>query len=291
MRFSLSLSADPPDHAIPIAQAAEAAGFTALNIPDSLCYPKDSDSEYPYSRDGGRGFLEDKPFIDPFIQIARLAATTSTLRFVTAVCKLPVRQPVVVAKMLTSLAVVSGDRVDFGVGISPWKEDFAATQTPWEKRGRRLDQMIEILRGFMTGEYFSYESDLFSIPALKLCPAPSRNIPILIGGHSDAALERAARSGDGWIAAGGHCDQLKPLIERVMTLRKEYGRDRLPFEVHSASADAFSIDGVKRLAEIGVDQVCVGFHNVYSGKEDARTLDQKTAKINRFADEIMSKIH
>ncbi len=289
MKFALSLSAERPDHAIAIAQAAEAVGFTALNLPDSLCFPKQPASEYPYTGDGGRSFLEDKPFIDPFIQIAQLAAVTSTLRFVTAVYKLPIRQPVAVAKMLTSLAVVSNDRLDFGVGISPWKEDFNVTQTPWERRGRRLDQAIEILRGLMTGEYFAYESDLFQIPALKLCPTPSRPVPILIGGHSKAALKRAARIGDGWIAAGGSLEQLSAMIEHLKQLRVELGRDHLPFEIHAASADAFSVEGVQRLEKIGVDQACVAFHNVYSGKEDERPLEQKTDDIRAFADRVIAK--
>ncbi len=283
MKFSLSISAEPNDHVVPIARAAEAAGYDAITLPDSICYPKECASKYPYNADGSNSFLEGLPFIDPFIQMARLSAVTETIEFTTAVVKLPVRQPVIVAKMLTSLAVISNNRIKLGVGLSPWQEDFDACQIPWAQRGKRMDEMVEIINGLMSGEYFSYEGELMSIPEIKLCPVPSKRVPILLGGHSEPALQRAARIGDGWVAAGGDLDELKKMIRQLHELRKQYQRDHLPFEIHSTGAAAFAPGGVEKLEEVGVDLAYVGFHNIYDGKPDTRTLEQKIENIQQFA--------
>lgn len=287
MRFSMNLSSEPDDHYVPLAQAAEAAGFDAITIPDSICFPKETISKYPYNADGSNDFLDGIPFMDPFLQIARLAAVTERIHFTTAVVKLAVRQPVVVAKMLSSLAVMSNDRISIGVGLSPWEEDFQATQIPWQKRGKRMDEQIEIINGLMSGEYFSYQGELLSIPEIKLCPVPEKRVPLLLGGHSPAALKRAARLGDGWVAAGGEFSALKDMIATLRDLRVEYGREQHPFEVHATGVEAFSKEGIQQLTEAGVDLVFVGFHNIYSGKPDTRTLQQKMDTLNGYAETII----
>jgi probable F420-dependent oxidoreductase len=290
MQFSLNLSAEPVEQITALAQAAEQAGFSAISIPDSICYPREADSKYPYNADGSRNFLEDQPFIDPLVQATHIAAVTKSIRIITCVYKLPVRQPVLVAKMVSSVAALSNNRFDFGVGISPWQEDFAATGVPWAKRGQRLDECITILRGLLGGEYFSYHSELFDIPEIKLCPVPSQAVPILLGGHADVALRRTARCADGWIAATGKIDELSPMIARLHELRKEHQRDQLPFRIHCTGAEAFTTEGVSRLEGIGVDQVYLGFHNIYGGKKDERSLQQKIDQINGYADAIISKV-
>ncbi|MCL4104374.1 UNVERIFIED_CONTAM: hypothetical protein GTU68_047336 [Idotea baltica] len=287
MKFSLSLSSEPNDHYVPLAQAAEAAGYDAITIPDSICYPKETISKYPYNEDGSNSFLDGIPFLDPFIQIARLSAVTEKIHFTTAVVKLAVRQPVVVAKMLTSLAIVSNNRISLGIGLSPWKEDFEATQIPWERRGKRMDDMIEIINGLMAGEYFSYTGSEISIPEIKLCPVPETRVPLLLGGHSPAALKRAARLGDGWVAAGAGSDELEVMIKQIRELRKEYERDHLPFEIHTTGIDAFSPAGISKLEEIGVDLAYVGFHNLYAGKPDERSLEEKISTIEGYANGII----
>src|SRR5882672_8727472 len=101
MRFSYAESMTDPSFYLPLARAAEEAGFTSFVVPDSICYPRDSDSTYPYTDDGNREFLEDKPFIEPFSLIPAMAAVTERLRFTTFVVKLPIRNPVLVAKQAT----------------------------------------------------------------------------------------------------------------------------------------------------------------------------------------------
>src|SRR5690349_23090443 len=144
MRFSYAEALCDPAHYLPLARAVEDAGWDSFIVPDSICYPEISDSKYPYTPDGNREFLEGKPFIEPFSLIPALAAVTSRLRFTTFVVKLPIRQPVLVAKSVSSVAVMSDDRFAFGIGTSPWPEDFQVCGQEWKSRGKRMDEMIEI---------------------------------------------------------------------------------------------------------------------------------------------------
>jgi len=288
MRFSFAESMCDPSQYAPLAMAAEQHGFHSFVVPDSICYPEESDSTYPYTDDGERQFLQGKPFIEPFTLIPALGAVTERLRFTTFVVKLPIRQPVLVAKQAISLAVLTNDRFGFGVGLSPWPEDFAVTGTDWKTRGKRMDEMIEIIRGLATGEFFAYEGEHYQIPSIQLCPAPSRPIPILIGGHSEAAFRRAARLGDGWMhGGGGQAENLDGALARLDTLRREAGREREPFEIHVISLDAYSLDGVKKLEDRGVTDAIVGFRNAYAA--DTMTLQQKLDALRGYADKIIAK--
>jgi probable F420-dependent oxidoreductase len=258
-----------------------------MTVPDSLCYPETSDSRYPYTPDGNREFLRGKPFIDPFCLISALAAVTERLRFTTFVVKLPIRQPVLVAKQAASVAVLSGGRFAFGVGLSPWPEDFTVTGTDWKTRGARMDEMIEIVRGLTRGGFFSYQGEHYQVPSIALCPTPAAPIPILIGGHAEPALRRAARLGDGWMHAGGDPGELARLLARLRALRREAGREGEPFEVHAIALDAFTADGVRRLEEQGVTDVIVGFRNAY--EPDTQTLQQKIDALRAYADRVIAR--
>ncbi len=302
MRFSFAESMCDPGHYRPLAVAAEASGYHSMVVPDSIVYPEVSDSTYPYTPDGNREFLEGKPFIEPFTLIPALAAATERLRFSTFVVKLPIRQPVLVAKQAASVAVITGNRFSFGVGLSPWPEDFRVTGSDWKSRGKRMDEMIEIIRGLTTraeagepegrsyasGEFFEYHGRHYDIESIKICPVPTQPMPILIGGHAEPALRRAARLGDGWMHAGGDGQELASLLARLAELRKQAGRDREPFEIHVISIDAYSVDGVRRLEDIGVTDAIVGFRNAY--EVDTMTVEQKTQAIERYANQVIAKV-
>ena len=290
MRFSYAESMCDPAFYLPLARAAEEAGYDGFVVPDSICYPEVSDSKYPYTPDGDRGFLEDKPFIEPFSLIPAMAAVTERLRFSTFVVKLPVRHPVMMAKQAASVAVMSQDRFLFGVGSSPWPDDYRILDQPWKRRGKRMDEMLEIIRGLTGGGYYEFHGEFYDIESIKISPVSERPIPILIGGHSAAALRRAARTSDGWMHAGGDPAELGAMIDRLSELRGEYGRSDLPFEVHVISMDAYSPDGIKRLEELGVTDVIVGFRNAYEKGPDRESLDDKIAALSRFAEGVIAKL-
>jgi probable F420-dependent oxidoreductase len=279
-----------PSFYVPLARAAEVAGYDAMVVPDSICYPAHATSKYPYSPDGGREFLDNKPFIEPFSLISALGAMTTRLAFVTFVLKLPVRNPVLVAKQATSVAVLTGNRLLLGVGLSPWREDYDVLGVPWERRGQRMDEEIAIIRGLAGGGYFEYHGDLFEIPLVKLSPVPAAPIPILLGGHGEAMLRRAARTGDGWMHGGGDPAELPGLLARLAELRRQEGTDGRPFQVHVISADAYSADGVRRLEDQGVTDVIVGFRWPYVTGPDTQPLAEKIGALNAFAENVIAKV-
>ncbi len=289
MRFTYAEAMTDPSFYAPLAQAAEVSGYHGMTIADSLAYPEVSNSTYPYNADGSREFLDDKPFIEPFILIAALAAVTSTLRFVPFVIKLPVRPPALVAKQAGSIAWMSNNRLALGVGLSPWPEDFSLMGVPFAKRGKRMDECIDIVRGLTNGGYFSYQGEFYDIASTKMTPAPTAPIPILVGGHSDGALRRAARRGDGWMHGGGS-DDLDVLLERLSALRTEEGTSGKPFEIHAISVDAYTPDGVKRLEDKGVTDVIVGFRMSYAAGPDTQLLATKLERLERYAESVIAKV-
>jgi probable F420-dependent oxidoreductase len=289
MRFTYAEAMTDPAYYIPLAQAAEAAGFDTMSIADSIAYPEVSDSTYPYTPDGSREFLDGKPFIEAFVLSAALAAATTTLRFAPFVIKLPIRPPVLVAKQTSSLAALSGNRFSLGVGISPWPEDFEIMGVPFEKRGKRMDECIEIVRGLCTGEYFEYHGEFYDIQRIKMTPAPTEPVPILVGGHSDAALRRAVRLCDGWMHAGGAPEDLDRMLDRIDELRSE--RDISgAFEIHVASLDAYTPDGIKRLEDRGITDAIVGFRYPYAPGPDTEPLENKLAAIERYGENVIAKV-
>ena len=286
MKFSYQVGMCEPDHYLPLARAAEEAGYHGLTIPDSICYPREASSRYPYNKDGSREFLESVPFVESLIAIAAMAAVTEKVEFATFVYKLAVRQAPLVAKQVQGIQVLSHNRLLFGVGISPWEEDFAVCDVPWEKRGKRLDEQIDILRGLESGEFFAYRGEVHDMPANKMCPVPSQPTPILIGGHAEPALRRAARVGDGWMCAGADLAQLQAYISLIRQLREEYGTADRPFRVYTTGQDAFTPDGIARLEEIGVTDVVIGFRNVYEMEPD-KPLEEKIAMLQWYAGEFI----
>jgi probable F420-dependent oxidoreductase len=290
VRFSYAESMTEPSFYSPLARAAEEAGYDSMVVPDSICYPRHAVSRYPFSPDGSREFLEDKPFLEPFSLIPALGAVTGRLRFVTFVLKLPVRDPVLVAKQATSTAVLTGGRLVLGAGISPWREDYEVLGVDWASRGQRMDESIAILRGLAAGGYFEYHGRVFDLPPVKIAPVPPDPIPVLIGGHSDAALRRAARLGDGWLHGGGDPADLPGLLARLGRFRREEGTDTRPFEVYVISADAYTADGVRRLADLGVTDLIVGFRWPYVTGPDTEPLERKLGHLRRFADDVIAKL-
>ncbi|KAA0107951.1 LLM class flavin-dependent oxidoreductase [Mycolicibacterium sp. P1-5] len=289
MRFTYAEAMIDPTFYIPLAKAVEAAGYDAMTIPDSIAYPFESDSTYPYTPDGNRDFLDGKPFIETFLLTAALGAVTERLKFNFFVLKLPIRPPALVAKQAGSLAALIGNRVGLGVGTSPWPEDYELMGVPFAKRGKRMDECIEIIRGLTSGDYFEFHGEFYDIPKTKMTPAPSEPLPILIGGHADAALRRAARN-DGWMHGGG-TDDLDDLLVKLNRYREEEGATSRPFQIHVISLDAFTVDGVKRLEDKGITDVMVGFRVPYIKGPDTEPLDTKIRNLEMFAEKVIAKVN
>lgn len=290
MRFTYAEAMTDPTFYIPLAKAAEAAGYHAMTIPDSVAYPFESDSTYPYTPDGSREFLDGKPFIESFVLTAALCAVTTTLHFNHFVLKLPIRPPALVAKQAGSLAALFDNRLGLGVGTSPWPEDYELMNVPYARRGKRMDECIDIIRGLTSGDYFEYHGEFYDIPKTKMTPAPTRPVPILIGGHADAALRRAARN-DGWMHGGGDPEELDALIAKLNRFRDDAGTAGAEdYQIHVISIDAYTADGIKRLEDKGVTDVIVGFRIPYITGHDTEPLDAKIRNLEMFAENVIAKV-
>lgn len=291
MRFTYAEAMTNPDFYVPLARAAEDAGYDSIAVADSICYPEESDTTYPYTPDGGREFLENKEFIEAFILITAMAQATERIRFVPFVLKLPVRPPVLVAKQASSIAYMFDNRLSLGVGLSPWPEDFKAMGVDFKRRGKRMNEAMRIIRGLTEGGYFEHHGEIYDLDSIKLNPVPTEPLPMLVGGHSDAALRRAVRLGNGWMHAGGDDEQLDEILGRLARIRAEEGAENDPFQIHVASAQAFSLDGIKRLEDKGVTDITVGFRMPYQVEKDTEPLDKKITALQKYSDKIISQLH
>jgi alkanesulfonate monooxygenase SsuD/methylene tetrahydromethanopterin reductase-like flavin-dependent oxidoreductase (luciferase family) len=288
MRFHYGESMTGVENYLPLARAAEASGYTGFAIPDSLIYPKASDTAYSYTDDGGRAFLENKPFVETLILASAIGAATERLELTTNVFKLPVRPPLYSAKMASSIAAMTGNRLNFGVGLSVWPEDYTVMGVPFEHRGKRFDECIAIVRGLTAGDYFEFHGEFYDLPPVKLCPISSKPIPILIGGHSAPALKRAARH-DGWIAAGGSPDDLAPMIDTLNGHRRDAGTTNAPFRIFSTAMGTIDRDIVRRYEDLGVTDLIVAFRNLYAVEADSQPLAEKITLLQAFAESVIAK--
>ncbi|WP_336883116.1 TIGR03619 family F420-dependent LLM class oxidoreductase [Rhodococcus globerulus] len=274
-----------------LAQVAEDSGFDGIAIPDSVFYPEHVSAPYPYTVDGKRMWAPETPMPDPFIAIAAMAAVTSRIRFYTNVFKLPLRDPLLTAKQVATMAVMSRNRVALGVGLSWIPEEFTYTGTAMRTRGARTDEAIEILKAVCAGrgpEWVEYHGKHYDFDALMISPAPDRPVPIYTGGHSEPGLKRTARLADGWISVNVTKDELASAIARLAQLRAEYGRSEAPFEINVSPTDVRDIDGYRELETLGVTDIRVSPWHRYG--VDATDQHARMDSVRRFADEVIDKI-
>jgi hypothetical protein len=162
---------------------------------------------------------------------------------------------------------------------------------PWERRGKRLDECIDIVRGLTSGGEFSYHGEFYDIQPITQTPAPTQPIPILVGGHAEGALRRAAVRGDGWMHGGGPNEELDDLLTQLDKIREQEGVADKPFEKHVISMEAYTVDGCKRLEDKGVTDVIVGFRYPYVAGPDTQPLSEKVDALERFAEKVIAKVN
>jgi probable F420-dependent oxidoreductase len=252
-----------PDQLPEIARIAEEVGFTGLTIDDHLVTPASIVSEYPYPDTMARLMAElpdsgaslwdpGLPHLDPWCLSSALAMVTTRLRFMTYVFILPLRDPFTVAKAVSSAAVLSGNRVNMGVGVGWMAEEFSLTGQDFAARGRRVDEMIDVIRTLLAGGMVEHHGAFYDFPPMQLAPVPSAPVPVLVGGHSEAALRRAARQ-DGWLGINYEVADVGPLLARLAAARSAAGRGS------GAAVVAFntppSVDDLKRRRDVGLTGV------------------------------------
>jgi probable F420-dependent oxidoreductase len=289
MRFSVGIALSPLDQLVELARTAEECGFASVALPDSIFYSERVAAAYPYTPDGRRFWDGDTPWVDPLIAAAAMGAVTDRIRFYTQVLKLGPRNPVLLARQVGSVANLTGNRFGLGVGLGWTPEEFEWCGAPFEGRGARADEAVEVLRLILGGGMVEYHGKHFGFDKLVMSPAPSEPVPIYVGGHTEVALRRAARTGDGWSSAMMRFDDLRSTIARLASLREEYGRADVPFEIQAVCIDRFGLDGYRQQAEAGVTDAIVVPWMMHGLGFDAG-LTAKRDSLHRFADEVIAHL-
>ncbi|MFI5613325.1 TIGR03619 family F420-dependent LLM class oxidoreductase [Amycolatopsis sp. NPDC051903] len=288
MKFSLSIAMNPLDQLGELARAAEESGFSSIVLPDSLFYSEKVSADYPYTPDGSRFWNEETPWVDPLVAAASMGAVTERLEFYTSVLKLGSRNPVLLARQVNSVAALTGGRFGLGLGIGWSPEEFEWCGAPYERRGKRFDEAIEVLRLILDGGMVEYHGEFFDFDKLRMSPTPPKRVPFYIGGHTDVALRRAARVGDGWSSAMMTLDQLRDTIKRLKELLAERGRENDAFEFQAVCVDRFGLEGFRQQAEVGVtDAITMPW--VFEGLGFDAEVGPKVDAIRKFGDEVIAK--
>lgn len=288
MRFTLSLAMCPPEQILPLARAADAAGWDAVALPDSVFFPEQVSADYPYTADGSRFWRPETPFVEPLVAIPAMAAVTDHLTFTTNVYKVVLRHPLLVAKALGSLAAMFPGRISIGLGISWIPEEFTWLDQNMRTRGRRLDETIAILRATLQPGYAEHHGEQYAFGRLAMSPAPTEPVPIHVGGLSEPALRRAARLGDGWIGTQMAPDAVAATVVRLGELRAEAGRDTEPFEVMVTPLVPATPEAMLHLAGVGVTDVITIPWFYWPGDHDDPAV--KRAGIERFAADVIDQV-
>jgi len=262
-----------------VATESEDRGIATIWVGEHVVLFEDYASAYPYAEDGRIPAPSGSGLLDPIVTLSYLAARTQTVRLGTAMLLLPQRNPVYTAKEVSSLDWLSGGRVDLGVGVGWLKEEFEALNVPWERRGARTDEYIEVLRTLWCDDTSSFDGTLYRLPECEMFPKPIQrpHPPIHIGGESGAALRRAARLGQGWHTFNRTPTELAAGLRELDVQLEEAERNR--DEVRVTVCPYFqqlTPDDIARYAEVGADAVAALFF-CFSAGDVSQTFDNLEA--------------
>ncbi|MYA18975.1 MAG: TIGR03619 family F420-dependent LLM class oxidoreductase [Chloroflexi bacterium] len=238
------------EHVIEVAQAAEEGGFDALSVADHVVMPRAYSSRHPDRPDGQlpARYQPDRDLLEPLTLLAFAASVTSRIRLGTAVLVLPMRHPVLHAKILASLAQLAGPgRVYLAAGVGWAREEFEVLSAPWPRRGRRVEEQVALMRALWSGKPVEHHGEFYEVDGWTSRPAPPAPIPVWLGGASEASFRRAGRFADGWFAGIYRLPTYREDAAAVRRAAEEAGRD--PTEL------TFGLGGMPRLAA-GHEEAC-----------------------------------
>lgn len=294
MKFALvgvgSGSTIRPEPLIQVAQKAETLGYESVWIPEHLAVPVTMQTPYPYSAAGAFPGGPGAGLHDPFVALAFVAACTERLKLGTGVFVLPLRNPFVVAKAVASVDVLSKGRFLFGIGIGWLGEEFTAVGMPFKDRAARTREWVAMMKVLWTEDTPRFHGRFHSFPPVGFNPKPVQkpHPPLLFGGESRPALQRAAELGDGWYGVRHTPASIKPRLALLKELTTRAGRDfaQLEISVGVEAGTPLSVDTVKRFAEAGVHRLMV-FASGFVPRSRFET--ELFPQMERFANEVMIK--
>ena len=266
-------------------QRAEALGFESVMAGDHILLPTGGTNQYPYTADGSFSRPADEPFLETMTMLGYMAACSDTIRLGSTVIILPYRNPIVQAKMFSSLDVLSGGRMICGVGVGWLEKEFDTLGVSYAERGPMSDEYLEIFKVLWTQADPEYHGRYYEIEGIQFSPKPVQqpHIPIWVGGHSRPALRRAARYGDCWHTTRQTPDFVAQNLPYLREQAERSGRDpdsitiSLKRSLHFTDLDAREektttrtggvvvantrevIDDVYYCRELGIDQLTYDF--------------------------------
>ncbi|MFT3797514.1 LLM class F420-dependent oxidoreductase [Microbacterium sp.] len=266
---------------IDLAQAAEECGFDSVWVADHIVLPVSPSSEYPYNA-GGTPFGPQDGFLEALTMLAAIAGATTRVELGTSVLVLPIRHPLEVAKIATTIDQLSLGRLQLAIGAGWLQEEFEALDQRFDARGKRMDEQIEILRRAWTEGVFAHEGEFYSFPEVSCLPLPVRRggPRLLIGGLGDVAFRRVRRYGDGWQVLGADLEKLAGMRARLDELDVNAQGERKILSTSTGmprSADR-AIERLRALADVGVDQLVLN-----SVEQPAELL----ARFEMYRDEVL----
>ncbi len=284
MKFWQSLAFVEMDQMVELAICCEEHGFHGVSYGDHLVTTKDQVDEYLY-RDSGTIFWNPQThWPDPWVVTAALAQVTTRLHFLSTIYILPLRDPLSVAKALSTAAFMSHDRVTLGAGVGWQKAEFDMAGQDFHTRGKRADEMLQIIPQLLSGEMMEFHGTYYDIPPVKMSPGTRKPLPIMIGGYAPAAMRRASRF-DGWMATSHTEEEVYPLLNTLNGIREEQGRADKPFDIWIGVKNPG--DGThERLAAAGVTMVngCNFLND--DGRTALSSIDDKKRRIEAFAQQF-----
>jgi probable F420-dependent oxidoreductase len=268
-----------PEFVVDLGRRLEQAGLDSLWMGEHVVLFDQMEFPYPGSRDGRIPVPEGGGLLDTVATFGFLASATRTLRLGTGIALISQRNPIYTAKEFATLDWLTGGRIDFGIGVGWCKEEVQACGYTWEDRGARSDEFLEVVTRLWTEPVAAYQGRHFQLEPCRMDPKPVQkpHLPIIVGGHSSAALRRAARFGAGWYGFGLNPDNAAPALGRLDEALAAAGRGRDGFEI-IVTPNSVDDDTIRAFQDLGVDRLVL-----HLGSQRADKVDKRMAELEGFA--------
>ena len=270
-----------------VAQSVEGNGYDSLWVYDHVVLRPDQGSDYPYTEDGRFLIPSDVAFLEPLTLLTYAAAVTERVELGTAVLVAPMRAPVLHAKIMATLDHLAGGRLVLGAGVGWWKEEFEALSMPFDRRGARMDEYLQVLRDLWENEIGTFEGEFYNTAGWYCRPQPPRRVPILMGGNNKRGLRRAGRFADGYLANPAMLDTLDEDWAAVKTEAEANGRDPSQLTLGINRITVLSEDTVDEAAQALGAMKSRGFDFAIANLHPAADAE---AVLTKFAEQHLSAL-
>ncbi len=298
MEYWLSITTIPEqDQLLDVARMAEEAGFDGITVADHLLMPTRIESRYPYTEDGAMWWPADTPWPDPFVTLAAMGAVTTRLRLASNICIAAMRDPITLAKAVSTASVLSNGRVVLGVAAGWLREEYELLGVDFGSRGRRLDELLAVMRRLWTGQPVAHSGEFFNFDEGIMCPPPPSPVTVWCGGASAPALRRAARN-DGWLGLPLDRAAAVPMVETLRAERAAAGLAPAGLAVNIALTEPHEPATIAELDSAGVTGLMImspwmpnPFITApwYDPSANPTLRESKRAAMLRFAEQVIHR--